>query len=275
MGVPRLLIVTCKLLEFISPKSAAVFAARLFTTPLKYKLPKREMEMDLQSRQSTIHIKSINKDVVVYQYGDNAAKILLVHGWSGRGTQLVRFADACILAGFSTISFDAPAHGKSSGKTTLMPQFVEVILQLEREFGPFHAAVGHSLGGMSLLNAVKKGLSLNRMAIIGSGDVIQDIIDEFIGKLKLKKETGMLMRMHFEKAGETMDSYSSYIAAGKVSIPVLVIHDEDDAEVPLKCALHIHEHLVKKELLITKGLGHRKILGSQNVIKKTIEFINK
>lgn len=275
LKIPKLILFTGKLLEFISPQMAAIFAARLFTTPLKYKLPKRETEMDLHSRQETLHINSINKNVTVYHYGDGAKKILLVHGWSGRGTQLVKFADAFIKAGFSTVSFDAPAHGKSSGKTTLMPEFVATILQLETQFGPFNAAVGHSLGGMSLLNSVKRGLQLERMVIIGSGDIIQDIIDEFTDQLKLSRKTGLLMRAHFEKSGETMDSYSSYIAAQKVNIPVLVIHDENDAEVSVDCASHIHKHLKKGELMITKGLGHRKILGNQNVIEATFNFINR
>jgi alpha-beta hydrolase superfamily lysophospholipase len=47
-------------------------------------------------------------------------KILLVHGWSGRGTQLFKIADELLKQGYSTISFDAPAHGKSPGKTIMV-----------------------------------------------------------------------------------------------------------------------------------------------------------
>jgi esterase/lipase len=273
LKIPKVILLTCHILEFISPTLAARFAAKLFTTPLKYKLPNREVQMDLHSRQETLHIRSIKKDVVVYNYGDGQRKILLVHGWSGRGTQLVKFADAFVKAGFSTVSFDAPAHGKSSGKTTLMPEFVAVILQLQSEVGPFYSAIGHSLGGMSLLNAIKRGLAVRNVVIIGSGDVIQDIIDDFMDKLQLNRKTGMLMRKHFEKSGESMDSYSSYVAAKEVAIPALVIHDEGDDEVPAACALHIKEHLKYGELMLTNGLGHRKILGSQHVISKTLDFV--
>jgi len=274
LKIPRIIITTSKILQFISKKWAALFAARLFTTPLKYNIPKRELEMDRKSRQERVHIKAINKDIVVYHYGTGLKKILLVHGWSGRGTQLVKFADELVKAGYSIISFDAPAHGKSSGKTTLMPEFIASILHLAKESGPFYAAVGHSLGGMSLLNSVKRGLKLQRLVMIGSGDVIQDIINEFIEKLELKNEVGLKMKKHFEKKShETMDAYSSYIAAQQIEIPVLVIHDEDDAEVSVDCARHIHEHLEKGELLITKGLGHRKILGNQNVIERSLQFI--
>jgi alpha-beta hydrolase superfamily lysophospholipase len=69
--------------------------------------------MEQISTQKTLHIPTINKSVVVYQYGQSDKKVLLVHGWSGRGTQLVKIADALLKSGCSTISFDAPAHGKS------------------------------------------------------------------------------------------------------------------------------------------------------------------
>lgn len=274
LKIPRLIIYTGKFLQFISPKIASHFAARLFTTPLKHKLPKRELEMDRRSRQETVAISALNKNVVVYHYGQGDKIILLVHGWSGRGTQLVKFADVFSKAGYSILSFDAPAHGKSSGKTSIMPEFIATILQLEKQFGPFEAAVGHSLGGMSLLNSVKRGLKINRLVSIGSGDIIQDIIDEFIERLELKPKVGTLMREHFEKKNhESMDEYSSWRAAKETPIPTLIIHDENDAEVPVKCAHHIHENLRQGQLMITKGLGHRKILGHHDVIQKTFDFI--
>jgi alpha-beta hydrolase superfamily lysophospholipase len=42
----------------------------------------------------------------------------------GRGTQLFKIADELLKQGYSTISFDAPAHGKSPGKTTIMVDFI-------------------------------------------------------------------------------------------------------------------------------------------------------
>jgi hypothetical protein len=33
---------------------------------------------------------------------------------------------------------------------------LSLLLEIEKQFGPFDAAIGHSLGGMSVLNAIKK-----------------------------------------------------------------------------------------------------------------------
>lgn len=274
LHIPKSILVTVQILQFISLKLLTRFAARLFATPIKHKMPKREFEMDKKSQQQKILVPAISKEVMVYHYGNADRKILLVHGWSGRGTQLVKLAEEFLKADYSTISFDAPAHGKSSGKTTLMPEFIATILELEKQFGPFKAAVGHSLGGMSLLNAMKQGLKLNRLVTIASGDVVQDIMDDFTYKLGMKHKVSNMMRQYFEnKFGETMESFSAYLSAKEIEIPVLVIHDNDDEDIPLKAGIHIHKFLKNGQLMITKGLGHRKILGDQKVIESTLEFI--
>lgn len=274
LKIPRIIIVTAKLISLISTKLLVLFTAKLFTSPIKYKIPKRELEMDHESRQETILIPSINKEIVVYHFGSSPKKILLVHGWSGRGTQLVKFANELVKEGYCTISFDAPAHGKSEGKTTLMPEFIESILEIEKKYGPFEAAIGHSLGGMSLFNAVRRGFKINHLVTVGSGDIIKDIFDDFVLKLELKPEISDLLRIHFEKKfNESMDRYSSYLSAQEIDVPVLVVHDTDDPEVSVNCAYHINKYLKNGTLIITNGLGHRKILGNSEVIAKSLDFI--
>ena len=273
LKVPKTFLITAKILQATSPKLAARFAMKVFTTPVKFKLPKREEEMDNKSRQEIVLIPSLKKSINVYHLGDSPKKVLLVHGWSGRGTQLVSIADKLIKSGYSTVSFDAPAHGKATGKTSDMTEFITSILQLEQQFGPFEFAIGHSLGAMAVLNAIKRGLQAKRAVIIGSGDVIRDIMIDFTHKLGMNIAIGELMIKMFEKKfGETINNYSAYIAAKDVHIPVLVLHDENDTDVPVSAAHHICKHLPNGQLIITHGLGHRKILGDKAVIKNITDF---
>ena len=274
LKIPKVILLTAKIFQAISTKLVTRFAAKLFTTPIKHKIPKREFTMEQQSIQENLLIPSINKEIVVYNYGTSEKKILLVHGWSGRGTQLVKIADELLNLGYSTISFDAPAHGKSKGNSTIMIEFIASILAVEKQFGPFEFAIGHSLGGISILNAFREHLNVKKAVIIGSGDLIQDIIDDFIKKLELKPEIGMQLKNLFErKYGVAMNYYSSSVAAKDCTTPVLIIHDENDEEVNVKSAYHIHETIKNSELMITKNLGHRKILGSTEVIKRIIEYL--
>lgn len=274
LQIPKPILLTAKLLQAISPKLATLFAAKLFTTPIKHAIPKRELQMDKNSTQVKILIPAIKKEIVVYQYGEGKKKVLLVHGWSGRGTQLVKIADELVSMGYQIISFDAPAHGKSQGKTTLMPEFIASILELEKQFGTFEFAIGHSLGGMSILNAIKQNLKVRKAVIIGSGDIIQDIIDDFVNQMQLKPNIAPLLKEHFEKKyGENMESFSSHLAAQEVKIPTLIFHDKNDDDVNVKAAYNINKNLLNSELVITEGLGHRKILGNEKVINKIKEFL--
>lgn len=265
---------TFKFLSVLSPKLVLLFVAKLFTTPIKHKTPKREVEMVKKSKITSYLIPGIQSHVVTYEFGSSSKKVLLVHGWSGRGTQLVKIAEELVRNGYSVISFDAPAHGKSSGKSTIMTEFIATVAELNYIYGPFNAAIGHSLGAMTLLNAAEKKLNTNCLVTIGSGDKIIDILDDFVHKLKLKKEVSQQLNSHFEKKfNEVMENYAGHNAAKKVKIPVLVIHDNNDLDVPLEASLNIHRHLKNGELFVTKGLGHRKILGDTNVLQKIIQFV--
>lgn len=275
LPIPKFIIKTGQFLNLISTKAVVLYAAKLFTTPIKHRIPKRELEMDTNSIQQLIPVPSINKSIMVYQYGKSDKKVLLVHGWSGRGTQLFKIADALLKEGYATVSFDAPAHGKSPGNSSIMLEFIASIFELEKQYGPFEVAIGHSLGGMAVLNAAKSGFKTDKIIVIGSGDIVHDIIDDFIKKLQLKPEISIKLRDHFEnKYNEAMDNYSAFKAAEAIEKPILVVHDENDYEVPVKAGINIHQHVKNGELMITKGLGHRKILGDVNVIHKIIEFIN-
>ncbi|MGS2738400.1 alpha/beta hydrolase [Sinomicrobium sp. M5D2P17] len=272
--IPSTIKYTGKFLQSLSPALATKFATKLFTSPLKYRLPKREQHMDEESKQTREIVPVLNKEIMVYEYGNGTKKALLVHGWSGRGTQLVKIADALRKAGYAIISFDAPAHGKAEGKTSNMSEFIDAALFLKEKYGPFDIAIGHSLGGMTVLNAAKRGLKIRRAITIGAGDMVSDIAVDFVKALGLKEEIGHNLKTSFDKrVGFDINELSASVAAREVNIPVLILHDEEDLDVPVSAAQNILQNLSHGELMITKGLGHRKILGDARVIEKIITFI--
>lgn len=274
LKIPKIIILSIKFITFLSVKLGIIYASKLFTTPIKHKIPKREIDMDKKSNQQMIIVSSINRKINIYEYGKSSKKVLLVHGWSGRGTQLCKIADEMIKIGYSTVSFDAPAHGKSPGHSTIMVDFIASVIEIDKQFGPFEIIIGHSLGGMTVMNAIKEGIQVKKAVIIGSGDIVQDITDDFISKLKMKPEMSKLLCEYFEKKyGRKMEDYDAYKAAEKILFPTLVIHDENDPEVPVKAGIHIHQCLKNGELILTKKLGHRKILADNQVIEKITNFI--
>lgn len=272
---PKYILYTGKFLSRISTSLASRFTAWLFLKPYKYKLPKREKEIDEQFQHQKMFVPSISREIVVYQ--NTAAKsgktVLLAHGWSGRGTQMPDIAMKLMQSGYDIISFDAPAHGRAPGKMSMMPHFIDSILYLDKQYGPFYGAVGHSLGGMSLLNAVKEGLPLKKLVIIGTANSVTHITKEFVHNLELPEKVAKKMKTHFDqKFGQDMDNLSGALSAKSVHIPTLVIHDLDDVDVHVSSAYEIKDSLKNGELYITEGQGHRKVLGDPNVINKITTF---
>jgi len=272
--IPKPISYLAKTLELISFRLSSLFGMKLFMTPINYPIPKREQYMLKSAQKKRLFIENINKEIEILSYGYSRKKVLLVHGWCGRSTQLFAFADKLLENGYMVISFDGPAHGKSSGKTTMMPEFLKTIKKINTTYGPFEAAIGHSFGATSLYIAASDFLTIKSLIAVGSGDKISDIILNFSKNLYLKEKSAQLIQSRLEKKWnlKVNDSSSSTVAR-KINIPVLVVHDVTDGDVPVRCAYEIRKNLKRGSLLITNGLGHTKILRNEEVIKKSINFI--
>ena len=272
--IPKPVSYFAKILELISSRLASFFGIRLFITPVNFPIPKREQYMLKSAQKKRLHIPEIKKEIEILSYGYSKKKVLLVHGWSGRSTQLFAFADKLLENGYMVISFDGPAHGKSTGRTTMMPEFLKTIEKINTTFGPFEAAIGHSFGATSLYNAAATFLDIKTFIAIGSGDRISDIISNFAKNLYLKEKSAKKIQLGLEKKWMIhIDDFSSSSVAKKIKIPVLVVHDIIDGDVPVSCAYRIRQNLEKGSLFITNGLGHTKILRNNEVVHKSIKFI--
>ncbi|MBJ2175459.1 alpha/beta hydrolase [Aureibaculum sp. A20] len=272
--IPSSIIRTGKILQLFSNKLAANFAIKLFTTPPKFKTPEREEMMRKSAKNILVNIPSIQKDVNVYEYGFSKTKVLLVHGWAGRGTQLYEIADKLLENGMMVVSFDLPAHGLSSGKITNMLEAIATIEYLNEKFGPFEAAIGHSFGGISLLAALAKKTFINKLIVIGVESSNNKFLDLFVKKLKLKPKISELMKAQIRaKFKVDLESLAANTSSKKVTIPTLVVHDMEDYDADVSSAYKIRQNLSNGELLISNGLGHRRILREPKIIGKIIKFI--
>ena len=274
LATPKFIRMFAKSVEFISSSLAARFGARLFITPINFSIPQREEYMLKSAQKKRLVIPEIQKEIEVLSYGYSKKKVLLVHGWAGRSTQLFAFADKLLEKGYMVISFDSPAHGKSTGKTSSMLEFLATIKKIEETYGPFEAGIGHSLGGMSLYNATSSFLNLKTFVAIGSGDKVSNIIQNFAKNLSLKEKSGNKIQQRLEHKWEIkVNNFASHFVSQKIDIPVLIVHDTEDGDIPVSCAYNIRQNLQKGSLLITNGLGHTKILRNNEVVNKSVKFI--
>lgn len=275
ISVPKKIKYAFKGVQFISKSIATKLAVKLFHKPINFKRPEREQSMWDSAQKKRVKINILQKEIDVLSYGYSKKKVVLVHGWSGRSTQLFMIADKLLENGYMVITFDAPAHGNSEGTSTSMLEFVDCIHQLNEEFGPFDVGIGHSLGGMALYNACTQKLPIKTLVTIGAGDLISDIIKNFVKDLGLKPIIATKMKKYYDQVllGHNINNYSSSVKAKEITIPTLVVHDTLDGDVAVSCAKNIRQNLQNGSLLITEGLGHTKILRDNKTMDKIVDFI--
>ncbi|MCK5906555.1 MAG: alpha/beta hydrolase [Flavobacteriales bacterium] len=272
MKIPPVIKFTASTLEKISPKLALKFGLTLFYKPIKFPRPHREDALYESATKDYFQHKTRNIRTYEWLRGDK--KVLLVHGWSGRGTQMNKIIEGFLSKNISVYSFDAPAHGESEGKTTHMYEFVESIQEMEKKFGIFDLIIGHSMGGVATLNAVHRGVDSTKVAIIGTPNLIRNVISDFCMNINFSdRMIPKIVDYIEERYNESIDSVSSEIVGDKIDIPVLIIHDEDDVDVQYSEALAIKNKVKKSELFTTKRLGHRLVLANEKVVEKLLDFI--
>jgi len=271
--IPKKLALTVQFYGMFSARMSKKLALKLFFTPLKFPTPEREVAY----KSGCITNREIvnNKSITVYQVGIEKQKVLLVHGWSGRATQFFKIAPALKNAGYKVISFTAPAHGSSTDKQTHLHEITDCIQHLEKSYGPFDAVLGHSLGATAILNAINKGMTTKKVIAIGASGFITEIVQEFCKNIGFnqKVETFLLEYLK-ENYTEDYEQFSFTRLAEKMTIPCLIIHDENDKDVDIANARQNHIAWINSELMETKGLGHRLILSDESVINRILTFLS-
>jgi len=103
-----------------------------FTTA-RFKTPDYELPALTSADRKSIDVNGLN--IAVYIWQDETVKpsasLLFIHGWTGRGTQIVNYIKPLNAIGYRVISFDGPAHGNTPGKQTSLLEFTDVVFALD------------------------------------------------------------------------------------------------------------------------------------------------
>ena len=261
----------------LSPTAAGRMAYKLWFTPTRFKTPAREKK-SLESAE--IEYLQINDhSIATYSWGPNNPAmpiVLLVHGWSGRGSQLGSFVQPLLDAGYRVLSFDAPAHGKSSGKQTNLYEVADTLLALQNHYGDFDSVITHSFGGPCIAMAVQRGFTTKRIASICPPATTIGLVEKFNSALHVPEKAASNMIRHIETTfGKTIWEDISMINTVKAfTMPGLLIHDSNDADIPWQEGQAVAQAWNNASFVKTSGLGHRRILRDADVIETTVRFIN-
>ena len=276
----RLYRTSFKITEILFPVLAGKWAVNLFFKPRKFTRPRWETNLLKDAMKRKMNLNSNYKfgnheDYYIrYDWSKTGPVILLVHGWEGRGSQMGHFVKPLLEAGYRIITFDAIAHGDSPGKRTNMPEFVQIIKNIDREVGGFHAIIGHSLGGTAAGYAIAGGVRADNLITICSPTTMEFIFDSFAQQINASNKTIKRLSKFLENfTGKKYTEFSFTNFSTKFNTPGLIIHDKQDKEIPFSEALALHQNWKESRLILTERLGHRRILKDEDTMLKIINFV--
>jgi pimeloyl-ACP methyl ester carboxylesterase len=253
----------------IAPGPAGELARRLFFSP-----PRLRGGTPLPAGADDLRVAVGGAErIAAWRCGEGPA-VLLMHGWGGSSAQLARLAPPLLQRGFSVVALDGPAHGRTPGRLASLPQFARALAAVAEAAGPVHAIVGHSMGAAAAALAVAEGLRVERLVMVGSAADPARWARAFAAHFHVPAPAMASMGRRSE---ERLRFRWSDLHMGRLleHFPgeVLFVHDRDDRETRWSEAFDLARHLHRARVVLTAGLGHRRILAHPRVAAVVAEFV--
>ncbi len=277
-------------LEAGSPSLAAKVGTELMFRTSRHTPKPSERELLQGGERFTVVSEGVR--LAAWSFGQGPT-VLLVHGWNGRGGQLGGYIEPFVKRGFRVVTFDSPGHGESDGHQSSLVEFANAVDAMLTATGspfvPAHAVIAHSMGGAAVTyamsrhrrmpvteheRALRDDLPVRRFAFIAPPIDVRDFVNVFTRMAGLNSRTHQAISRGIESrfAMRLEDLYAPTLA-GELNAPLLVVHDQDDREVPLSCGRLLAESWPGAQLEVTHGLGHQRILHDDDVIKRVVSFL--
>ena len=259
--------------DWLSPRLGASVAARVFLTPRRPRLPERERVWLNHARPEPFSAGRFR--LAGHRWSASGEPVLLVHGWEGRGSQLGGLALAIAGRGFQPITIDLPAHGSTRGAQTNLLEFAEAIGAMVKHLGGVAGIVAHSFGAAGTTVALREPLPVGRLVYLAPSEDFDHFPKVFGQWLGLPPHLSERMKRSVERRlGTSMAELRGRLLAPRMRAPLLVVHDENDVDVPWQDGKTYAEAWPDSRLLTTRGLGHRRILREAEVLTPVAEFFS-
>lgn len=204
--------------------------------------------------------------------------VLLVHGWGGHAGQMLALAEALTAQGLQPVLVEMPAHGRSGGGVSNLPQFARaldyVAGRLRQQGHTLQAVVAHSLGANAAAYAVSRGLEAQRLVLLAPPASPYEYTRLFARMFSLSEATRAAMQQRIEaREGIVMPQFEPAAVGPRIQIPTLVVHDRGDRINRFADGLAYSRAITEAQLIATEGLGHAKILKEAGVLAEVARFV--
>jgi pimeloyl-ACP methyl ester carboxylesterase len=262
--------------QAVWPGLAVRAAVRLFSTPL----PPRWLHRGAWPQDWRIERWAFERaGVTVYtrEAPQEAPVALLVHGWGGHARQLLPLAEALAQQGWQPVVLELPAHGRSPGSTSNLPQFARAIdyvaSRLQAQGRPPRLLAGHSLGANAVAYAASRGLATDRLVLLAPPASPRAYTRYFAQVFGLREATRAALQERIEqREGVLMHQFEPRAVGPRIAVPTLVVHDRGDRINGFADGEAFAGAIAGARLLATEGLGHRRLLQDPDALAQVVRF---
>jgi predicted alpha/beta-hydrolase family hydrolase len=252
------------------PDLAAGYAERLFFSPVRYARPAWEAEILGRARWLSFPFRG--GELPAWSWGEGPC-VVLAHGWAGRGSQLGKLVDPLVASGHRVVAFDGPGHGDAGGASASIADIADAIKALVGTLGGAHAIVGHSMGGFAARMAARD-VAVDRLVLVASPWEAAAYPRSFPRRIGLGDAAAERFVRRIEaRLGAPIDTLSGDRFLFGPEVELLVVHDEDDREVPFTDAARLAAAWDGARLFSTQVLGHRRVLRDPAVTHAVAAFV--
>lgn len=206
---------------------------------------------------------------------------VLVHGWGSNHGTMTRLGQPLLEAGFPILAFDVRHHGESQGAPYVTARHfrddISAAIQAAEAAFPDRprALVGHSMGGATGVLSVANGAPVSGLVVIGAPADMWGIWAYYLNRKKLPG--GLIVKLFKPfwrvRAGVPWSQLDPIRQARNLSVPLLILHGEDDKSVPPFHARLLGESAGVIPRILT-GEEHTDLLESDAVVDAVVEFLN-
>lgn len=259
------------------PALAVRAAARLFATPLPPKWLQRKGAWDASWQITHWPFEQAELTLHAQPAAPHGPVALLVHGWGGHARQMLQLADTLAQQGYRPVLLEMPAHGRSRGSWSNLPQFARAIDyaigRLQQEGHRVGLLAGHSLGANAAAYATSRGLAIDKLVLLAPPASPRAYTRYFAQVFGLSEATRAGMQRRIEASeGVLMQHFEARAVSPRISVPTLVVHDRED-RINAFADGQAYAHAIQgAQLVATEGLGHRRLLKEPRVLAQVAVF---
>ena len=190
---------------------------------------------------------------------------VVLHGWGGSAADLAPIARPLLDAGVHTLLLDARCHGRSDdAEFTSMPRFAQDVaagvrwLRDQPQLDPERILlVGHSVGAGACLLAARDDPRVAGVVSLSSMADPHELMTRLLTGSHLPKPFVPLALRYVEHLiGLNFSEFAPLTTLPALSVPVLLVHGEQDVVVPVTDARRLAAAAPDATLLVVPGAGH-------------------